>query len=158
LDAHEQRVWRSFLAATRLLLEQLDRELQRDSGMPVTYYTILVALSEAPDQMLRMSELAEVSWTSRSRLSHAVARLEEAGWVRREECLTDRRGSYATLTEEGARVLEKAAAGHVEGVRAHLFDVLTPAQVNQLGRISDAIQRGLAAADSQRSPERQQEP
>ena len=139
-------MWRSFLGATRLLCEQLDRELHRASGMPQAYYVILVALSEAPEHALRMSELAGVSWTSRSRLSHAVARMEEAGWVRRQECTTDRRGSYAVLTEDGMRVLEKAAPTHVEGVRSHLFDVLSPLQVEQLGRISDAIRLGLTPA------------
>jgi DNA-binding MarR family transcriptional regulator len=146
LNGREQQVWGSFLGATRLLCEQLDRELQRTSGMPQAYYVILMALSEAPEQALRMSDLAGVSWTSRSRLSHAVARMEEAGWVRRQECTTDRRGSYAVLTDEGTRVLEKAAPTHAEGVRSHLFDVLSPAQVEQLGRISDAIRLGLTPA------------
>ena len=65
-------------------MDRLDRELQRDAGMPHAYYEILVRLSEQPDRSLRMSELAERSQSSRSRVSHAVARLEEAGWVRRE--------------------------------------------------------------------------
>ncbi len=60
-------------------MDQLDRELQRDAGMPHAYYEILVRLSEQPDRSLRMSELAERSQSSRSRVSHAVARLEEAG-------------------------------------------------------------------------------
>src|SRR5262245_58383087 len=95
LSADEQRVWRAYLTATQLLSAQLDRELQHDSGIPHTYYEILVRLSEAPGRVLRMSELAQASESSRSRLSHAVARLEEAGWVRRQTCPTDRRGSFA---------------------------------------------------------------
>src|SRR4029450_10178499 len=89
-----------YLAVTRLLNARLDRELQRDAGIPHTYYEILVRLSEAPGRTLRMSELADASESSRSRLSHAVARLEEAGWVRRESCATDRRGAVARLTDE----------------------------------------------------------
>jgi DNA-binding MarR family transcriptional regulator len=147
LDEDEQRTWRAFLGATRLLTAELDRELQRDADMPHTYYEILVALSEAPDRTLRMNGLAELSQSSRSRLSHAVARLEEAGWVRRLACPTDRRGALATLTDEGFAALEAAAPGHVEAVRRHLFDVLTPEQVDQLGQISAAVVAGLTQAD-----------
>ena len=93
LSDDEQQAWRSFLVATNLLYDQLDRELQRDAGFPHGYYEILVRLSEAPDRRLRMSQLAERSQSSRSRISHAVARLEETGWVRRESCPTDRRGA-----------------------------------------------------------------
>ena len=143
LGAEEQKVWRSFLSAIRLLMEELDRELQRDADMPHTYYEILVALSEAPSRTLRMNELASVCQSSRSRLSHAVSRLEEAGWVRREACPTDKRGALAVMTEKGFAAIEAAAPGHVEGVRRHVFDVLTPAQVEQLGQISAAIRDGL---------------
>ena len=106
LSAEEQRVWRGYLTATRLIASQLDRELQRDSGIPHTYYEILVRLSEAPDRVMRMSDLAEASDSSRSRLSHAVARLEEAGWVRRTTCPTDRRGSFAVLTDAGFTITD----------------------------------------------------
>lgn len=139
LDAEEMRAWRGFMAASRLLFDTLDRELQRDAGMPHTYYEILVRLSEAPDRRLRMSELAESMLSSRSRLSHAAARLEEAGWLRRVECETDRRGAFAELTDAGFATLAAAAPGHVDGVRAHLLDVLTREQLTQLADISDAL-------------------
>ncbi|MEU8085281.1 MarR family transcriptional regulator [Micromonospora sp. NPDC049101] len=139
LDPDEQRTWRAYLAASRMLMDTLDRELQREAGMPHAYYEILVRLSEAPGRQLRMSELAQAAGSSRSRLSHAVARLEAAGWVRREECPTDRRGQIALLTDEGFATLAAAAPGHVEGVRRHLFDALSPAQVDQLRRISETL-------------------
>ena len=145
LSDDEQQAWRSFLVATNLLYDQLDRELQRDAGFPHGYYEILVRLSEAPDRRLRMSQLAERSQSSRSRISHAVARLEETGWVRRESCPTDRRGSFAVLTDEGFAALEAAAPGHVEGVRRHVFDTLTDEQVAQLRTISDALVSHLTA-------------
>lgn len=126
------------MSASQLLFEQLERELQR-AGIPRTYYEILVLLSEAPDRSMRMSELADRALSSRSRVSHAVARLEEAGWVRRTSCPTDLRGSFAMLTEAGFAALEAAAPGHVEGVRSHLFDQLTPAQVRQLRQISESL-------------------
>lgn len=144
LSTHEQRVWRDFLAATDMLRAHLEGQLQRDAGMPHAYYEVLVALSEAPGRSLRMSELAQLCRASRSRLSHAVSRLEAKDWVRRESCPTDKRGALATLTEAGFAELEAAAPGHVEAVRANLFDVLTPAQINSLGEISAAIKDGLA--------------
>ncbi|MBK5305592.1 MAG: MarR family transcriptional regulator [Frankiaceae bacterium] len=147
LDEDEQRTWRAFLGATRLVFDQLDRELQRDSSLPHGYYEILVRLSEAPERALRMSALADRSQSSRSRLSHAVARLEENGWVRRETCPTDKRGQIARLTDEGFAALAAAAPGHVDGVRAHVFDPLTPEQVVQLGEISTALVDALQRSD-----------
>ena len=139
LDVDEQRTWRAFLLATKSVTDALDRQLQRDSGMPHPYYEILVILSETPDRTLRMSELADRVLSSRSRLSHAVARLEEQGWVERRPCDTDRRGALAVLTDRGFAVLEAAAPGHVEAVRAAVFDRLTPAQVVQLREIATAL-------------------
>ncbi|MET7865199.1 MarR family transcriptional regulator [Micromonospora taraxaci] len=146
LDPDEQRTWRAYLTASRALMDTLDRELQRDAGMPHAYYEILVRLSEAPGRQLRMSELAQAAGSSRSRLSHAVARLETAGWVRREDCPTDRRGQIALLTDEGFATLAAAAPGHVEGVRRHLFDALSPAQVDQLRRISETLAEHLTGS------------
>jgi DNA-binding MarR family transcriptional regulator len=90
-----------------------------------------------------MSQLAERSQSSRSRVSHAVARLEEAGWVRRERVPDDRRAALAVLTDKGYAALAAAAPGHVEGVRTHLLDRLTPAQVVALRRISEAVRDPL---------------
>jgi DNA-binding MarR family transcriptional regulator len=139
LDADEQRTWRAFLTVQRLLFDRLERQLQHDSGLPHAYYEILVRLSEAPDRTLRMSQLADSSLSSRSRLSHAVARLEAAGWVRRRACAEDRRGSFAELTDAGLEKLEDAAPGHVQAVRADLLDALTPAQQRALREISETV-------------------
>jgi DNA-binding MarR family transcriptional regulator len=139
LDDDEQRTWRAFLAANRLLMDCLDRQLQHEAGIPHTYYEILVRLSEVPDRALRMSQLAASSMSSRSRLSHAVARMEETGWVRRRECSTDRRGAVCELTDAGMEAIRAAAPGHVEAVRTNLFDQLTPEQVVTLRQISEAV-------------------
>jgi DNA-binding MarR family transcriptional regulator len=139
LDNDEQATWRAFLTAQRLLFDRLERQLQRDAGLPHAYYEILVRLSEAPDRTLRMSQLADSSLSSRSRLSHAVARLEAAGWVRRRACAEDRRGAFAELTPEGLAKLEEAAPGHVEAVRADLFDALDRDQQHALQQISEAL-------------------
>jgi DNA-binding MarR family transcriptional regulator len=144
LTEDEQQAWRAYLGASRLVFDQLDRELQRDAGMPHAYYEILVRLSEAPDRALRMSALADRSQSSRSRLSHAVSRLEESGWVRRENCPDDKRGQIARLTDAGFAALAAAAPGHVEGVRSHVFDPLTPEQVRHLHTISQTLLDALA--------------
>ncbi|HEX3606662.1 MAG TPA: MarR family transcriptional regulator [Candidatus Dormibacteraeota bacterium] len=143
LDDEEQQAWRAFVSAGRLLIDRLDRELQSSAGMPMTYYEVLVQLSEAPGRSLRMSELARRSLSSPSRLSHAVARLEELGWVRRQACPSDRRGAFAVLTDEGFAAIEAAAPGHVEGIRNHLLDQLSPEQVGQLRQIGEALSRHL---------------
>jgi DNA-binding MarR family transcriptional regulator len=142
LSAEEQSTWRAFLVATQTLFSVVEAQLQRESGIPHGYYEILVNLSEAPDRALRMSQLAEASTSSKSRLSHAVARLEERGWVERLDCATDRRGQVARLTDAGFAALDAAAPGHVEQVRRSLFDRLTADQVLQLAAISAAIAAG----------------
>ena len=132
LDDDEQVTWRAFWLTTRLLAQSFERELQRETGIPLSYYEILVQLSEAPERTLRMSQLAHYSNVSRSALSHAVGRLEANGWVVRRDCPTDRRGALAILTDEGFAVLEAAAPAHVESVRVHLFDQLSQADLRQL--------------------------
>jgi DNA-binding MarR family transcriptional regulator len=139
LDADERRVWLAWVFASRLLWEELERELQTEAGMGFGYYDILVMLSEAPGRTRRMSELADATQSSRSRLSHAVARMEELGWIRRETCPTDRRGANAVLTDAGFAALAAAAPHHVESVRTHLFDQLTPAELDQLRAISERL-------------------
>ncbi len=135
----EQRAWRAYYDSGRLLVDALDRQLQHEANMPHAYYEILVRLSEADGYALRMSELADITRSSRSRLSHAVARLEEHGWVERADCPTDRRGQVASLTASGMDVLDAAAPSHVDSVRDLVIDVLTPDQLVQLAEIGEAI-------------------
>jgi DNA-binding MarR family transcriptional regulator len=142
LTSEEQRAWRLFLTATQTLFSAVEGQLQRDSAIPHGYYEILVRLSEADGRALRMSQLAEASTSSKSRLSHAVARLEERGWVERLDCPTDRRGQVARLTDAGFAALEAAAPGHAEQVRRSMFDRLTSDQVAQLSAICEALAAG----------------
>lgn len=139
LSAEEQQVWRAWLYSTLLLQDRLDRELTRSTGISHAYYEILVQLSETPGRALRMSDLADRCLSSRSRLSHAVSRLEERGWVRRRTCESDGRGQLAELTDDGFAALEQAAPVHVESVRTHLFDQLSPEQVASLRDIGQTL-------------------
>lgn len=143
LTAEEQLVWRSYIEAATLLEDHLDRQLQRDAGMPHVYYGLLVKLAESPRRRLRMTELAKYAKITRSRLSHAVARLEKNGWVRREDCPSDKRGQFAILTDEGYEVLRRTAPGHVDAVRQAVFDRLTPEQQKSLGEIMRIVAEGL---------------
>ncbi|WP_163512310.1 MarR family winged helix-turn-helix transcriptional regulator [Fodinicola acaciae] len=143
LDTQEQAAWLGFVKITRLLFARLDQELSARSGLSHSDYVVLVVLSAQSDRRMRMGMLAELTTESRSRLSHHIARLEQAGWVRREDDATDRRGSVAILTDKGFATLEKAAPGHVEDVRRHLFDHLSAAEVRTLAEITAKVNAAL---------------
>jgi DNA-binding MarR family transcriptional regulator len=142
LTADQQRTWRSLVIATQRLQEGLDRQLQRDAGMPHAYYGLLVALSESTDGTARMSETAALMGYSPSRLSHAVSKMEEYGWVRRTPCPDDRRSTFVVITRAGRDALAAAAPGHVDFVRRFVFEPLT---VDEQHQLRDACQRILTA-------------
>jgi DNA-binding MarR family transcriptional regulator len=131
LSDDEQQAWRAALNLHKLLLRQLDRDLHAD-GLSGHDYEILVALSEAPDQRMRMTELADATSQSRSRLSHQITRMEARDLVRREECEGDKRGTWAVLTDFGMATIERVAPRHVESVRRHYLDHLSPTQQDQI--------------------------
>ena len=139
LDAEERRTWLAYIAASTLLDDYLDRQLRKDIGITHPDYVLLIILDNAPEHALGMSELAERLRITRSRLTHAVTRLENSGYVQRRKHPTDRRGQLTELTPQGRELLERAAPGHVEAVRHAVFDALTADQVRQLGEISEAI-------------------
>jgi DNA-binding MarR family transcriptional regulator len=143
LSEAEQAAWRAYLEASQLLANTLERELQTDCGLSAADYEIFVRLSEAPNRRMRMSELADRTLYSRSRLSHAVSRLEKEGWLRREGCDDDRRGTFAELTDRGFAKLVEAAPRHVTGVRQHLIQCLTAEQIGQLEAIMVAVRNEL---------------
>ena len=145
LSSAEQRTWLDLVQVLMLVPAALDRQLREDTGIPHAYYQILAMLSERPGHAMRMTDLARHTGTTTSRLSHAVAALEGKGWLRREACPSDRRGQVAVLTDLGVSTLENAAPGHVEEVRRLVFDVLTPAEVDQLGAIAGKVRAGIAA-------------
>ncbi|MFF5500488.1 MarR family winged helix-turn-helix transcriptional regulator [Streptomyces roseolus] len=121
----EQCAWRTFLDVQRMLTHQLERDLQ-PFGLTMNDYEILVNLSESAERRLRMSDLAAATLQSKSRLSHQITRMENAGLVQRENCESDRRGLYAVLTDEGMETMRKVAPHHVESVRDHFIDRLSP--------------------------------
>lgn len=132
LTDDEQCTWRAFMLATQLIDETLDRQLQRDANMPHAYYGVLVALSEAPDSTLRMSDLASHLRYSQSRMTHAISSMERSGWAERRNCPNDRRSQLVSITPTGTEVLRDTAPGHVAEVRSVLFNKLSGEQVEQL--------------------------
>src|SRR5580704_2102997 len=127
LSPDEQQTWRATVHLSQLLLRQLDRDLNAH-GLNGHDYEILVELSEAPDQRLRMTDLADATSQSRSRLSHQISRMENRGLVRRDDCEGDKRGTFAVLTKAGFETIERVAPHHVEQVRRHFIDRLTADQ------------------------------
>ena len=143
LDRDQQRSWRAFLVGTTLLMDRLDRELRERHHLSLPEYEILVRLSEADDNRMRMAVLADSVSHSRSRVTHTVARMEAAGLVTRDACLSDGRGVEAVLTDQGRSTLTQAAPTHVAGVRRLLVDLVDEADFDAVGRVFNAVADGL---------------
>ena len=144
LDDTEMQTWMNLAQLLMLLPTALDRQLREDAGIPHAYYQILVALSAQPDRAIRMTQLARLSGTTTTRLSHAVTNLEQRGWVERHACPTDKRGQIAQLTDAGMAILQAAAPGHVTEVRRLIFDNLTHDDVLRLRDIAGKLLPTLA--------------
>ena len=146
LDADQQRAWRAYIVGTTLLMERLDRDLREHHDLSLPEYEILVRLSETPDRMLRMAELADSVKNSRSRITHTIARMEREGIVERRQCAADGRGVFAILTDKGYALLEDAAPLHVESVRNALIDVVDAEDLQAVARafasVADALTSG----------------
>lgn len=148
LDDDEMRAWRAYAVGSALLEYRLHRDLQEAHGLALADYELLVRLSEAPDGRIRMSLLAGLVASSKSRVSHQIARMEKDGLVLRKGCSSDGRGVFAVLTEHGQDVLRTAAPTHVEGVRAHLVDELSSEERTVLARVFERVTEALRANSS----------
>ena len=134
LSPREMKAWRSYIIASRRLLEALDIDLDGHE-LSMADYEVMAQLSEAPGRRMRMSDLAEVAMVSKSRLSHRMKVMEKAGWIKREECAEDRRGSWAVMTEKGWRAIVAAAPDHVASVRTRFIDQLSAKEQESLTAI-----------------------
>lgn len=133
LDDDEQCTWRAWLDVNAKLAVEINRDLQARNGLSTSDYEVLVALTDVPEQSLRMFELGDKLLWEKSRLSKQISRMVARGLVERTECSEDRRGADVALTDEGLAAIQAAAPGHVELVRELFFDGLTPEQVAMLG-------------------------
>ena len=131
LNPREMKTWRSYIIASRRLLEALETDLE-GHDLSMADYEVMAQLSEAPGRRMRMSELAELAMISKSRLSHRMKVMEKAGWIKREECAEDRRGYWAVMTEKGWRAIVAAAPDHVASVRMRFIDQLSTKEQESL--------------------------
>lgn len=145
LDDDEMAAWLPLVRLVNELPQMLDKRLREEAGITHTYYAMLATLSAAPGRTMTMGELARLTATSPSRLTHAVAVLEDRGWVTKRPCPDDRRSQNATLTDDGAALLRRIAPGHVAQVRELVFDRLTSEQVAALAGIAGALVGGIEA-------------
>lgn len=143
LTDEEMQAWLPLIRLVTLLPQVLDRQLRDDAGLTHVQYLILARLSMETDRQLRMSELANACAISLSRLSHAVATLEHRGWVTRTSAEDDGRGQLAVLTDEGQKLLELAAPGHVAVVRRAVFDGFDDDDVARLAELARYVVKHL---------------
>ncbi|PSL55515.1 MarR family transcriptional regulator [Saccharothrix carnea] len=148
LDDGEMRAWRNYVIGASMLADRLHRELQDGHGVSLADYEVLVRLSERPGRRMRMSQLADEVASSKSRVSHQVARMEREGLLRRRECPEDGRGVFAELTDEGMTLLETSAPTHVEGVREHMIDLLSRDEQEVVAKVFDRIITHLRELDA----------
>ena len=134
LNPREMKAWRSYIIASRRLLDALDSDLSCHD-LSMADYEVLSLLNDAPERRMRMTELADLAMVSKSRLSHRIKVMEQAGWIRREECAEDRRGYWAVMTEKGWRAIVAAAPDHVSSVRTRFIDQLSAKEQESLTAI-----------------------
>ena len=139
LSTRELAAWRGMLETHSRLVHELDAELERDHGLPLSSYEVLMNLGDAEGGKLRMSELADRLLLSRSGLTRLADRLERQGLIARERCSDDGRGLYALLTDSGRELLAAARPAHLAGVRRRFLDQLDPADIEALGAIWERL-------------------
>ena len=135
LSRRELAAWRGMLETHSLLVAELDAELERDHGLPLSSYEVLMNLGEAADGRLRMSELADRLLLSRSGITRLADRLERQGLIERERCKEDGRGLFAYLTPAGREKLDAARPDHLAGVRRHFLAKLDDEEIGALGAV-----------------------
>ncbi|MFE0578035.1 MULTISPECIES: MarR family winged helix-turn-helix transcriptional regulator [unclassified Streptomyces] len=145
LTEAEQDAWYAWRRMFPLVDAEIARDLNQDSGLSEADYDVLSVLGSTDGRRMRISALAELMQWSRSRLSHQLTRMEQRGLVRREDVATDGRGAEVVLTDTGVAAITDAAPLHVESVRRHLIDVLTPQQLQALAEVGEVLRRRFGA-------------
>ena len=145
LTNHETGAWKAFLSANLRLLDRLDHDLQERSHLSLTDFEILNCLHRSENQRIRMSQLAEDVLVSRSRLTYRIDRLAKIGYVTREACEDDGRGTYAILTADGRTALNRATPGHHDDLRTWFLDVVTGDELDTLNQMLSRVDAKLTA-------------
>ncbi|MEV5386246.1 MarR family winged helix-turn-helix transcriptional regulator [Streptomyces sp. NPDC052721] len=151
LNERERRAWYSFLAMQEDLHRHMNRQLLRDSGLSLSDFAVLSALTHDSDGSLRIFELRERLRWEKTRLTHHISRMISRGLIERRPCAEDSRGAVVALTPEGRDAIDKAAPLHVIDVRRTFLDAVSPRQLDALAALSEAVLESIreqeAAAD-----------
>ena len=139
LDERELAAWRGMLVTHSRVIAALDEELEREHGLALGSYEVLLQLAMSPEHSLRMGTLAERLLLSRSGLTRLVDRLAARGLVERHSCPDDRRGTYARLTDEGLARFRQARPTHLRGVREHFLGRLDERDMDRLASTWDKV-------------------
>jgi DNA-binding MarR family transcriptional regulator len=135
----ELKVWREFIETIEALRSEIASRLLAETSLSAGDYSVLLALSEAPGQRMRSSELAAAITWERSRLSHHLGRMERRGLIRRDECAADSRGAEVVLTTTGAAAFNGATIPHLRAVRELFVDAFTPEQLDAARIVAAAL-------------------
>ena len=149
LNPAEARAWRALQSFGMPLAAALNRQLLADSALSSADYQVLVVLSETPGGSLRAGELGRATGWEKSRLSHHIKRMEARRLVERQDCVTDGRGLLVAITDQGRAAIQDAAPGHVQAVRKYVIDMLSPAQLEVLAEVGEAVGASLTAENCQ---------
>jgi DNA-binding MarR family transcriptional regulator len=144
--AEELRIWRDFIETVEALRSEVASRLQSETSLSPGDYAVLLALSEAQDQRMRSSELAEGIGWERSRLSHHLGRMERRELIRREDCATDSRGAEIVLAPTGAEAFRGATFPHLRAVRELFIDGLTSDQLIAAGELAESLRARLGSS------------
>lgn len=145
----EQKLWRAYLAVTKKLWEQLDMDLVESADLTLHEYEVLVRLSESPTNAMRMAELAELVFQSKSGFTHTAQRMERRGLVKRVKSSDDGRGRECVLTKQGAKLIDKCAMMHAASVRKRLFAPLTDVEREQLSDTLAKVCANMPVCDAE---------
>jgi DNA-binding MarR family transcriptional regulator len=144
LTGIELGAWRGLLRVHAALVRELDAELDEAHDLPLSSYDVLIYLQSAPGKRLRMAELADSVLLSRSGVTRLVDRLEREGLIVRDTCVSDGRGLYAVLTDEGEELLARARPTHLAGVRERFLRHFSEDDLKQLATYWERVQPGAA--------------
>jgi DNA-binding MarR family transcriptional regulator len=148
LTAEELGAWRGMLRLHSALLKALDAELLTEHDLPLSSYEVLIHLQAAPEKRMRMAELADSVLLSRSGMTRLVDRLERAGLLARDRCVSDGRGAYAVLTDSGEALLARARPTHLDGVRERFLKHFGEDELRTMGAWWNRVLPGAADAGS----------
>jgi DNA-binding MarR family transcriptional regulator len=144
LDEDQRILWKAYRDLYQQLASALEAQMTRDAGLSGSEYAVLVVLSHTPDGVLRARELGvELGWDP-SRLSHLVRRMEKRGFVAREECAEDGRGSMVRLTDAGRAAVDGVAPEHSEAIRRYFFNLLSSDELETLAAVFHRLLGNLA--------------